>query len=115
MDNSLFEGKKATHEALTKADYKRYEGEYIDVYFKLEDCIHVAKCLINLPEVFNVKRRPWVCPANASAEDVAKTCDLCPVGALKYIMHDDIQELDKHCESPDEKIITAEDWKNLNS
>jgi len=37
-----------------------------------------------LPQVFDVKKRPWIQPGNASVEHVAEVVRRCPSGALHY-------------------------------
>jgi uncharacterized Fe-S cluster protein YjdI/CDGSH-type Zn-finger protein len=63
---------------------KSYRGDAIEVTFDLDRCIHVGTCLLSQPEVFNLRRRPWI-EANASNPDaVAATVERCPSGALQY-------------------------------
>jgi hypothetical protein len=44
----------------------------------------VAECLRAQPEVFDVRRRPWVDVGAADAEAIAGAIRLCPTGALQY-------------------------------
>ena len=37
-----------------------------------------------MPEVFDVEKRPWIQPENASAEQVAEALRRCPSGTLNY-------------------------------
>lgn len=67
---------------------KTYRGEDVNVTFELKRCIHAAECGQRLQEVFDISKRPWVQPDNASADQVAATVDHCPSGALKYVRHD---------------------------
>ena len=63
---------------------KRYPSEQIDVTYDIKRCIHAAECVRGLPAVFDVEKRPWVQPANASADAVAEVIGRCPTGALKF-------------------------------
>lgn len=63
---------------------KVYRGRDIEVSFDLDICIHVGECLRGHPEVFQLKRRPWVLPDAGDADDVADVVRLCPSGALLY-------------------------------
>jgi uncharacterized Fe-S cluster protein YjdI len=65
-----------------------YQGKDIDVTFELKRCIHAAECGRRLREVFDVDKRPWVQPDNATADQVQATIDHCPSDALKYVRHD---------------------------
>lgn len=63
---------------------KVYRGEKVEVSFDLDLCIHVAECLRGDPEVFQLRRRPWVAPDQADPDTVAEVVRRCPSGALKY-------------------------------
>jgi uncharacterized Fe-S cluster protein YjdI len=63
---------------------QRYESAEIEVTFEPGICIHAARCLAILPQVFDVRQRRWIAPENASADDVAATVRHCPSGALRY-------------------------------
>lgn len=88
MDNSLLNGQKATEEDLLAAGYRKYTGEEIDVYYNKSVCEHVGNCVRGNGEVFDVDRRPWILPDNASADEVEKVVNTCPTGALKFIRKD---------------------------
>ena len=57
---------------------KTYQGRDIDVTFELKRCIHAAECGRRLQSVFDVAKRPWVQPDNATADQVQETIDNCP-------------------------------------
>src|SRR5918992_1183082 len=61
-----------------------YESEELAVVWDATRCVHVATCLRALPEVFDVRRRPWVDVEGAPDEQIAEAVRLCPTGALKY-------------------------------
>jgi uncharacterized Fe-S cluster protein YjdI/CDGSH-type Zn-finger protein len=63
---------------------KTYRGDAIEVTFDLDRCIHVGECLLSLPEVFDLQRRPWIEPNAADPDMVAATVERCPSGALQY-------------------------------
>jgi len=63
---------------------KAYQGSEITVYFDVQRCRHSGECLRGLPEVFNVRQRPWIAPDAASAALVAEVTGRCPSGALHY-------------------------------
>lgn len=74
-----------TEKELREAGYRKYTGEGIDVYFNLQVCAHSGHCTSNLPEVFNLKKKPWIYADGASVEAVKKLIEGCPSGALQYI------------------------------
>lgn len=63
---------------------KEYKNDQLIVYWTPELCSHVAKCINNLPQVFNLKARPWVNINGAGPEEIIKVIDTCPTGALRY-------------------------------
>ena len=63
---------------------RTYRGSAIEVTFDLDLCTHIGECLRRSPEVFELRRRPWVLPDRSSADDLAKVIERCPSGALQY-------------------------------
>ena len=63
---------------------KTYETEDIKIYWRADVCQHAAECVKGLPLVFNVKKKPWISPQNATTEEIMKVIDRCPSGALTY-------------------------------
>jgi uncharacterized Fe-S cluster protein YjdI len=66
-----------------------YETDEISVSFDPTVCIHSAVCIRGLPDVFDVKRKHWIRPELATAEQVAEQIKRCPSGALQYKMKRD--------------------------
>jgi uncharacterized Fe-S cluster protein YjdI len=60
-----------------------YETPGITVTFEPDLCIHSGNCIRGLPAVFDVRRKRWVRPEAASADEVAAQVARCPSGALK--------------------------------
>lgn len=63
---------------------RTYRGRAIEVTFDLGKCIHVGECLRGLPDVFELRRRPWIAPDAAEPDEVAEIVERCPSGALTY-------------------------------
>lgn len=63
---------------------KSYETERLIVLWKPDMCQHAGKCVQGAPEVFDVKRKPWIILENGKEEDIVKVIDKCPSGALSY-------------------------------
>lgn len=63
---------------------KSYRGRDIEVTFDLDLCTHVAECLRGDPNVFRLRRRPWVQPDAGNADEIAEVIERCPSGALQY-------------------------------
>lgn len=61
-----------------------YETDQITVTFDPNLCVHSGKCVRGLPAVFDVQRKRWIRPENASPADVAAQVERCPSGALKW-------------------------------
>ncbi len=64
-----------------------YYGEDIIVHFNLAVCSHNGACIKGLPEVFNVRKKPWIMADNAPVEKVIETIRKCPSGALSYTVN----------------------------
>jgi uncharacterized Fe-S cluster protein YjdI/CDGSH-type Zn-finger protein len=71
---------------------RTYRGAAIEVSFDLDLCTHIGECLRRSPEVFQLRRRPWVLPDKADADDLAKVIERCPSGALQYKRLDGVPE-----------------------
>jgi uncharacterized Fe-S cluster protein YjdI len=71
---------------------KEYTNGEITVYWHPERCIHSRNCVRGLPRVFDRNRRPWISIQNASSDEIMKTVDRCPSGALSYKRTKDLQE-----------------------
>jgi uncharacterized Fe-S cluster protein YjdI/CDGSH-type Zn-finger protein len=63
---------------------RTYETDRIAVHWDSSRCIHTARCLNALPQVFDVARRPWVELGAADADAVAAAVQTCPTGALRF-------------------------------
>jgi uncharacterized Fe-S cluster protein YjdI len=63
---------------------RTYSTDRIAVAWDSTRCIHTARCLLALPRVFDVRRRPWVDVHAADADAVARAVETCPSGALRY-------------------------------
>jgi CDGSH-type Zn-finger protein/uncharacterized Fe-S cluster protein YjdI len=62
----------------------RYEGARLTVLWDEDVCVHAGECLRHNHRVFNSRRRPWVEPDAASADEVIAVIARCPSGALSY-------------------------------
>lgn len=69
---------------MLKSKVLSYEGDDVTVRYDVARCIHAARCAKGLPQVFDPKKKPWVAPDQASAEEVAATIEQCPSGALTH-------------------------------
>lgn len=85
MDGNKINGQQVTEAELLAADYRKYQGEDVDIYYNKNICAHIGNCVRGNPAVFEVGRRPWILADNASADEVVKVINTCPSGALKYI------------------------------
>jgi uncharacterized Fe-S cluster protein YjdI/CDGSH-type Zn-finger protein len=79
-------------EKLAISHARAYTAPGVTVYYDRGRCLHFAECVRGLPEVFDVKKRPWIQPENASAERVAEVVRRCPSGALHYRLKDGLPE-----------------------
>lgn len=66
----------------------KYNSDDILVNYDVKRCIHAAECVRGLPAVFDTKKRPWIQPDQATAEEVAEVIMRCPTGALQFERRD---------------------------
>ena len=74
---------------LLESGYRKYSGDTMDIFYNKNLCEHAAKCVNGNPEVFDTSRRPWIMTDNGSNEENEAVLNLCPTGALKYILKED--------------------------
>jgi uncharacterized Fe-S cluster protein YjdI/CDGSH-type Zn-finger protein len=67
---------------------RHYVGKDIEVSYEARRCIHAAECVSGLPAVFDTARRPWIDPAAATADEIARVIAKCPSGALHFERRD---------------------------
>ena len=67
---------------------RHYADKDIEVSYDARRCIHAAECVYGLPAVFDPTRRPWIVPAAASADEIARVIAKCPSGALHFKRRD---------------------------
>ncbi len=60
-----------------------YETPDITVTFEPEVCRHTGICLRGLHAVFDIRRKRWIAPEAAPADEVHAQVARCPSGALK--------------------------------
>lgn len=64
---------------------QKYEGKNIVVYFEGARCIHAARCVSGLPNVFKANvPGPWIEPDAADVDELAVLIKTCPSGALSF-------------------------------
>jgi uncharacterized Fe-S cluster protein YjdI len=63
---------------------REYRTDQIVVTWEPSFCMHSARCLMALPQVFDVDARPWIAIDAASADEIAETVIACPSGALHF-------------------------------
>ncbi len=67
---------------------RRYESDAVVVGYHTARCIHAAECVARLPSVFDPGARPWIRPAEAGADAIARVVEACPSGALFHERRD---------------------------
>ncbi|MFT4524814.1 MAG: putative Fe-S cluster protein YjdI [Granulosicoccus sp.] len=63
---------------------KEYSKGDLTVIWDHTKCIHAAKCVGGLPNVFKPNEKPWINLETASEEELKSTIDQCPSGALTH-------------------------------
>ena len=67
---------------------KTYTNGEITVIWKPGVCIHSAKCVQGLGEVFNVGARPWINMDGSGTDRIIEQVERCPSGALSYFRNE---------------------------
>jgi uncharacterized Fe-S cluster protein YjdI len=62
------------------APARTYEHESIAVAWYPERCLHTARCIMGLPDVFDPRRRPWIVLEGHTADEIAAVVERCPRG-----------------------------------
>lgn len=63
---------------------KEYTNGEITVIWKPDVCEHSGNCVRGLSKVFRPGERPWIKIEEAYSEEIKRTIDTCPSGALSY-------------------------------
>ena len=71
----------------TNDTVRHYANNAIDISYP-HRCIHAAERIRGLPTVFDSRRRPWIVPSAASADEIANVIAKCPSGALHFRRRD---------------------------
>lgn len=66
-------------------DVKRdYANTNIAVHWNSAKCTHSGNCVRGLPQVFDLKKHPWINVDAVDWETLAAQVDKCPSGALTW-------------------------------
>lgn len=65
-----------------------YDNGKIKIQYDPNICAHAAECVKGSPEVFDIKKKPWVQPDQAEVDSIRNTIHKCPTGALTYELPD---------------------------
>ena len=66
----------------------RYSNGQITVVWKPDLCKHSGRCVSQLPQVFDVKAKPWINMEGAISAAIINQVHKCPTGALSYFNND---------------------------
>lgn len=61
---------------------KEYSNGEVTILWKADLCTHSGNCVRGLPEVFDLKSKPWINAKGASTEKIIDQVSKCPSGAL---------------------------------
>jgi uncharacterized Fe-S cluster protein YjdI len=79
----------ADREELAISRARPYSAPGVRVFYDGGRCLHFAECVRGLPQVFDVGKRPWIQPGNASPEQVAEVVRRRPSDAQNEPFCDD--------------------------
>lgn len=61
-----------------------YAGREITIHDNRSACAHIGHCTEQSPEVFSMKKEPWIDADGGARDKTAATVKMCPSGALSY-------------------------------
>jgi len=76
---------------------ENYIGKQITIHDNRGICAHAGRCTDGLAAVFHLKEEPWIYPDSATVEEIIKTINQCPSGALSYSV-DGVEHRDRDAE-----------------
>ncbi|KKL54522.1 hypothetical protein LCGC14_2264580 [marine sediment metagenome] len=100
--NGFTDRKKAGRIPDKRDDYK---GKNITIHDNRGICSHAGHCTDNLPSVWRMGVEPWIDPEGATVEEIIKTINMCPSGALSY----SIDETEYRDRDADAKVVASKD------
>lgn len=68
---------------------KSYKKDQLTIHWQPEKCIHSARCVKGLPEVFHPATKPWITPEESNVEAIKRVINHCPSGALSFSEDED--------------------------
>ena len=71
------------HEETSDKKINYTNGE-ITVEWTPDFCKHSGRCVMGLPTVFDINKKPWINMQGADTAAIIAQVDKCPTGALKY-------------------------------
>ena len=63
---------------------QKYEGKEITIIFNRSICAGAGECVRNFPKIYKNASENWIFPDEGSIEEVKKSIEKCPSGALSY-------------------------------
>ena len=66
-----------------------YGSDSLTVHWDADVCRHSEHCSRTLGSVFRPDAVPWIDVSGAPDDDIARTIEGCPSGALSYTRHDE--------------------------
>jgi CDGSH-type Zn-finger protein len=64
-----------------------YAGKRITIFDNRGICAHAGFCTDGLKKVFRMHEEPWIDPDGAAVEEIIRTIERCPSGALSYALN----------------------------
>jgi len=71
-----------------------YVGKHITIHDNRGICAHAGRCTDGLAAAFHLNEEPWIHPDAASVDEIIKTIQQCPSGALSYTI-DGVEHRDR--------------------
>jgi uncharacterized Fe-S cluster protein YjdI len=69
---------------MSQGKVNKYSNDEITIAWKPGLCMHAAKCVGALPQVYKPDQKPWIKIENAKTKELIAQIKTCPSGALSY-------------------------------
>lgn len=78
---------------MEKEIVKTYTNGEVTVRWEPAKCIHSARCIKGLPNVFDTGQRPWISLEGSSTTNIIAQVDKCPSGALSHYLNSTVEAI----------------------
>ncbi|PZC46863.1 MAG: putative Fe-S cluster protein YjdI/Zn-finger domain of CDGSH type-containing protein [Chloroflexi bacterium] len=83
-----FEGTEVADRGPIASRRVAFKAPGITIFDDRSICAHSGNCTDNLTKVFKLGIEPWIDPTGEAPSEIARVVNMCPSGALSYVLDD---------------------------